>query len=155
MENASTPHKISFRGHEVDLSPLNTEESALKKLKESHPRAPLHKLWLENIEENANTRTQFGDDGRDVNADVVLKQNLSLNTTAIDPKNRTTPMFVYMDSTKAGLVGTSLQPLIAASKGADAATVAECAKAVYENDLERAQHHDCRLDEEARHREPL
>lgn len=134
MENASTParFKVSFRGHELEVSPLNTEQDVMKRMKLTHPTVPFQKLWLEDIEADLNTRTEFGDDGRVVDAPVVLKQNLSLNTTPLDPKNRTAPMFVYMDCTKAELVGTNLQSLITASEGADAATVAEYAKTLYE-----------------------
>ena len=134
MENASTParSKVSFREHELEFSPLCTEQDVMKRLKVAHPGVPFQKLFLENMTDDADMRALFGDDDRVVDADVVLKQNLSLNTTPLDPKNRATPMFVYMDTPKAELVGTSLQPLIAASEGADAATVAECAKKVYE-----------------------
>ena len=103
----------------------------MERLKVAHPGVPFQKLFLENMTDDASMRALFGDDERVVEAPVTLKQNLMLNTTPLDPKNRGTPMFVYMDIPKAELVGTSLGPLIATSEGADAATAAECAKQVY------------------------
>ena len=114
MENADTPaarFKISFRGRELEVSPLNTEQDVVKRLCVAHPAVPFQKLFLENMTDDVGMRALFGDDDRVVEAPVTLKQNLMLNTTPLDPKNRATPMFVYLDTSKAELVGTSLQPL--------------------------------------------
>jgi len=127
MANASTPIKITFGEWCTTHSPLHSHGSAAKKLKSKHP--VLDQLYLEDV----NTRgTLFGGDG-DFDTGIVLKQNLSLNNTALDPDKRTAPLLVHGEWTKIELQGTSIQPFVDAhDNAADAAAAVACVKALFD-----------------------
>ena len=127
MANASTPIKIKFREFESSLTPLHSHGSAAKKLKSEYP--VLEQVYFEDV----NTRgTPFGGDG-DFDTDIVLKQNLSLNNTPLDPDKRTAPLLVHGEWTKIALQGTSIQPFVDAhDNAADAAAAVACVKALFD-----------------------
>ena len=129
MANPSTPNtiKIKFGEFESGLSPLHRYGSAWKKLCTEWP--VLEQLYLE----DENTRgTPFGGDD-DFDTDIVLKQNLSLNNTALDPDKRTAPLLVHGEWPKIELQGTSIQPFVDAhDNAADAAAAVACVKALFD-----------------------
>ena len=126
MANASTPIKIKYGAYEASLSPLHSYGSALKKLKSDNP--VLEHLYLE----DTNTRGTLFDGDGDFDTDVELKQNLSLNTTPLDPDKRAAPLLVHGEWTKNEFQGTSIQPFIDAhDNAADAAAAVACVKALF------------------------